>query len=128
MQQHVRVLGWLFIVYSAIIDVIALIVFAILGGAGALSGDRQAFMVTGAVGVGIAILLFLISIPGILAGIGLLKYQQWARILALVLAVLHLFSIPLGTALGIYAFWVLLNPQVIPLFEARGVAVTAVDQ
>ena len=128
MQQHVRVLGWLFIVYSAIIDVIALIVFAILGGAGALSGDRQAFMVTGAVGVGIAILLFLISIPGILAGIGLLKYQQWARILALVLAVLHLFSVPLGTALGIYAFWVLLNPQVIPLFEARGVAVTAVDQ
>jgi len=128
MQQHVRILGWLFIVYSAIIDVIALIVFAVLGGAGALSGDRQALMVTGAVGVGIAIFLFLISVPGILAGLGLFKYQQWARILALVLAVLHLFSIPLGTALGIYAFWVLLNPQVTPLFEARGVAVTTVGK
>jgi hypothetical protein len=128
MQQHVRILGWLFIVYSAIIDVIALIVLAVLGGAGALSGDRQAFMVTGAVGVGIAIFLFLISIPGILAGLGLLKYQQWARILALVLAVLHLFSIPIGTALGIYAFWVLLNPQVTPLFEARGVAATTVGK
>lgn len=128
MQQHVRILGWLFIVYSAIIDVIALIVLAVLGGAGALSGDRQALMVTGAVGIGIAIFLFLISIPGILAGLGLLKYQQWARILALVLAVLHLFSIPLGTALGIYAFWVLLNPQVTPLFEARGVAATTVGK
>ncbi|HLJ74061.1 MAG TPA: hypothetical protein VKU62_05715 [Thermoanaerobaculia bacterium] len=128
MQQHVRILGWLFIVYSAIIDVIALIVFAVLGGAGALSGDRQALMVTGAVGVGIAILLFLISVPGILAGLGLFKYQQWARILALVLAVLHLFSIPLGTALGIYAFWVLLDPQATPLFEARGVAVTTVGK
>jgi len=128
MQQHVRILGWLFIVYSAIIDVIALIVLAVLGGAGALSGDRQALMVTGAVGIGIAIFLFLISIPGILAGLGLLKYQQWARILALVLAVLHLFSIPLGTALGIYAFWVLLDPQVTPLFEARGVAATTVGK
>jgi hypothetical protein len=72
--------------------------------------------------------LFLISIPSILAGIGLFKYQQWARILALVLAVLHILSFPLGTALGIYAFWVLLNPQVTPLFETPGVAITAVDK
>jgi len=128
MQQHVRVLAWLFIVYSAFIDVVALIAIAVLGGAGALSGDRHAFMISGALGIAIAIFLFLISVPGILAGIGLLKYQQWARILALVLAVLHLFSFPLGTALGIYAFWVLLNPQVTPLFEARGVAVTAIDK
>ena len=121
MQQHVKVLGWLYIIYAAIIDIVALILFAVLGGAGALSGDRQAFFVTSAVGIGIAVLLFVISIPGILAGIGLFKYQQWARILALVLAVLHLFSFPLGTALGIYAFWVLLNPEVTPLFERPAV-------
>ncbi|HJT15900.1 MAG TPA: hypothetical protein VJ853_00855 [Thermoanaerobaculia bacterium] len=121
MQQHVKILGWLYIIYAAIIDVIAVILFAVLGGAGALSGDRQAFFVTSAVGVGIAALLFVISIPGILAGIGLFKYQQWARILALVLAVLHMLSFPLGTALGIYAFWVLLNPQVTPLFERPAV-------
>jgi hypothetical protein len=121
MQHHVKILGWLYIVYAAIIDVVALILFAILGGAGAISGDRQAFFVTSAVGVGIAALLFAISIPGILAGIGLLKYQQWARILELVLAVLHILSFPLGTALGIYAFWVLTNPQVTPLFERPAV-------
>jgi hypothetical protein len=117
MEQHVRVLGWLYIIYAAFIDVIALIILVVLGGAGALSGDRQAFFVTGAVGIAVAGFLFVLSIPSILAGFGLWKHQQWARILALVLAVLHILSFPLGTALAIYAFWVLLNQQTTPLFE-----------
>jgi hypothetical protein len=118
MQQHVRILGWLFIIYSALFDLIALIVLVILGGAGAVSGDRQAIFITGAVGVGIATVLLILSIPGIIAGIGLLKLQQWARILAMVLGALHLLSFPFGTALGIYTFWVLLNAQTTPLFES----------
>ena len=65
---------------------------------------------------------------GIIAGIGLLKFQQWARILALVLAVLHVLSFPIGTALAIYAFWVLLKPETTPLFERPTVAVTTVDR
>jgi uncharacterized membrane protein len=44
MQQHVRILAWLYIIYAAIIDVVALILFAIIGGSGALSGDRNAFL------------------------------------------------------------------------------------
>ena len=90
---------------------------ALLGGAGAISGDRQALFITSAVGVAIAVIFLIISIPGIIAGLGLLKYQQWARILAIILGALHLFSFPLGTALGIYTFWVLLNAQTTPLFE-----------
>lgn len=37
--------------------------------------------------------LILISIPGIVAGIGLLKYKSWARILAIILGVLNLESV-----------------------------------
>ena len=117
MAQHVRILGWLHIIYSAILDVIALVVLGILTGAGAISGDRQAFFITSAVGVGIAVVLLILSVPGIIAGIGLLKFQQWARILAIILAVLHVLSFPLGTALAAYTFWVLLNAQTTPLFE-----------
>jgi hypothetical protein len=117
MQQHVRILGWLFIIYSAVFDLIALIVLVILGGAGAISGDRQALFITSAVAVAIAVILLIISIPGIIAGLGLLKYKQWARILAIILGALHLFSFPFGTALGIYTFWVLLSAQTTPLFE-----------
>lgn len=125
MQQHVRTLGWLFIVYHAFFDLLALVALVIMGGAGALAGDRQAFYISGAVGVAIAIILLIISVPGIIAGLGLLKYQQWARILALIIAVLHLFSFPFGTALGIYAFWVLLSAQTAPVFEKPGTQAAA---
>ena len=117
MQQHVRTLGWLFIIYSAFLDFVAILVLVALGAAGALSGDRQVFFVTGTVATGIAIILLIISLPGLIAGAGLLKYQQWARILALVLAVLHVLSFPFGTALSIYAFWVLLNSESAGLFK-----------
>ena len=117
MQQHVRTLGWLFIIYSAFLDFVAILVLIALGGIGAFSGDRQAFFISSAVAAGIAIILLIISLPGLIAGAGLLKYQQWARILALVLAVLHVLNFPFGTALSIYAFWVLLNSQSAGLFK-----------
>ena len=41
------------------------------------------------------------------AGYSLLTRKPWARMLAIVLAILALFKFPLGTALGIYTLWVL---------------------
>lgn len=117
MEQHVRILAWLHIIYGAVFDAIALLILAILMGAGAISGDKQAFFITSGVGILIAVVLLILSIPGILAGIGLLKFQQWGRILAIIVAVLHVLSFPFGTALAIYTFWVLLNAQTTPLFE-----------
>jgi hypothetical protein len=40
--------------------------------------------------------------------VALLQSESWARILAIVLGILELVSIPFGTALGIYTLWVLL--------------------
>lgn len=117
MQQHVRIVGWLFIVYSGVLDAIGLVIGLLVAGGGALSGDREAMMITGAVGIFVVCLLLVLSIPGYIAGIGLLKFHGWARILAIILAILHLLSFPLGTALGIYALWVMLNAQTPPLFD-----------
>jgi hypothetical protein len=52
------------------------------------------------------ILISAISIPSIIAGVGLLNNQGWALIMALILGCLKLFSFPIGTAIGIYAIWV----------------------
>ena len=117
MAQHVRNLGWCFIIYSGFLLLIAVILAVILGGAGALSGDRQSMMITGAVAVVVGIVLFVLSLPGLIAGFGLLKFRPWARILALIVGALHVFSFPFGTALCIYTFWVLLNAQTTLLFE-----------
>lgn len=56
----------------------------------------------------LATLLFAGGIAGILAGLGLLSYRPWARVLAIVLGVIALIRVPFGTALGIYTLWVLL--------------------
>jgi hypothetical protein len=51
------------------------------------------------------------AILSLMAGWGLLERQPWARMLAIVLAVLHLINVPFGTALGVYTLWVLLPAE-----------------
>ena len=118
MQSHVRILGTLFIVFGVLIAVIGVFLLAIISGAGLISGDQTAMFVTGTVGLVIGGLFFVLSIPAIVAGIGLQKHREWARIVALVLAALNLLNFPFGTALAVYAFWVLLNAETAPLFSS----------
>lgn len=128
MRQHVPILGWCFIVYHAIVAVVGIVIGAIVSGAGAISGEREAIFVTGAVGIGIACFLIVISLPGILAGIGLLKFRPWARILAIILGAMHLLSFPLGTALGVYALVVLLNDETSAAFSAAGSSINQITE
>ena len=46
---------------------------------------------------------------GIIAGVGLLQWQSWARVLMLVVAFISLLSFPIGTGIGVYTLWVLLS-------------------
>jgi hypothetical protein len=59
----------------------------------------------------------ILSIPGILAGLGLYKRKEWARILTLIISVLNLISFPLGTALGVYSIWALVQPENVEAFK-----------
>jgi hypothetical protein len=88
-------------------------------GGGLISGDAEAIRVTAIVGPAIAFFLVLTSLPGIIGGVGLLMWKNWARILVIILAVLDLFNIPIGTALGIYTLWVLFKDETTQLFSAR---------
>jgi len=116
MRDHIRILGWCFIVYSAIIVLVGMGIGSIVMFGGALSGDHEAIIITSAVGSAIACFLIVISLPGMLAGIGLLKLRPWGRIVAIIVGVLHILSFPLGTALGVYTLWVLLNVETEALF------------
>jgi hypothetical protein len=56
---------------------------------------------------------------GFSAGWGLLHFEPWARVLAVVLAFLILFiNIPVGTAVGVYTMWVLLPGESEQEYEA----------
>ncbi len=122
MQQHVKILAILNIIWGGMLVVAAVIVFGVMGSiAGFVSrdvtGDAQAAPVVGFIGLCVAVFLLVLSAPSIVAGLGLLKFQPWARILTIILSALHLLNIPFGTALGIYGLWVLLNARTEPLFR-----------
>ena len=116
MEKHVTVLGILYIAFSALGLLLAVIVFTAIVGGGVISGDSQAMAITGIVGPAIAFFLVLVSAPGLIGGIFLLKYRPWARILVLVLGFINLIEIPIGTALGIYTIWVLLKNETVQMF------------
>lgn len=127
MEKHVTVLGILYIAFSALGLLLAVIIFTAVVGGGLISGDSQAIAITGIVGPAIAILFVLLSTPGLIGGIYLLKHRPWARILVLVLGFINLIEIPIGTALGIYTIWVLFKPETIDLFTPSPVGTQTVS-
>jgi hypothetical protein len=109
LQLHVPILGWLYILGNALLLVIGAFVFILLAGIGAASGDTQALGILGMTGTAVGLLLAALALPGLIAGYGLLRRRAWARVLALVLSILALAAFPLGTLIGAYAIWVLLQ-------------------
>jgi hypothetical protein len=51
-----------------------------------------------------------------IAGRALRRQRPWARRVGLGLAIVNLFFLPFGTALAVYAFWVLLSAETRTLF------------
>ncbi|MBN1163113.1 MAG: hypothetical protein JXB45_00905 [Candidatus Krumholzibacteriota bacterium] len=111
MDQHVTILGAIHIAWSAMGIVTALIIFTAVAGGGFLSGDIEVMAITTTIGSAVGLLLLIISLPGLIAGVGLIKRRSWARILALVVGFLNLTSVPFGTILGIYTIWVCLSEE-----------------
>ena len=118
MKSHLTVVAALCIGFGALGVFMALVVFVAVVGGGIISGDPEAMSITAIVGTSIAGFLILVSVPDIIAGIGLLKRKSWARILALILACLDLILIPIGTIIGAYCIWVLVHDDTVKLFEA----------
>ena len=109
---------------GAFAALIILLFFGGLAGIETLNGDPSSvedvavLSLIGGIGF---IVVAIFSVPGLIAGIGLLNGYEWARILTLVLSALNLFNIPLGTALGIYGLWVLSKNETIELLKAKRV-------
>jgi hypothetical protein len=113
-QGHVRLLALFWLAFSAFNTVGAIILYIVantlLAHAGSFGNpEAPTFFLRPLLSV-VAILLLAKAALGFIAGWGLLQHEAWARILALVLGFISLFTnIPFGTALGIYTMWVLLS-------------------
>ncbi|MGA7613639.1 MAG: hypothetical protein WBX15_00530 [Thermoanaerobaculia bacterium] len=121
MKTHVTIVGIIHIALGVLALLAGIFFVVVIAGGGLLSGDRDAMAVTTGCALAIGIVALILSLPSIIGGIGLLNYAPWARILVLILGVLDLFNLPVGTAIGIYTMWVLLNDETEALFRNRGV-------
>ena len=117
MEQQVTIVGALMIGLSVFGILIALFIFILLAGIGSLVEDQEASVVLVAIGSFLAFFLIILSIPGIIGGIGLFKRREWARILVIILSAMQLINIPIGTAIGIYSIWVMVQKETILLFN-----------
>ena len=124
MEQHIKILGVLHIVFGVLGLLLALGMLVLIGGVAGLVGATDysgeahfTIPIVGAIGGLVFFVLLALSLPGLIAGIGLLQYRSWARILTIVLSVFDLIHVPLGTALGIYGLWVLLSQDSERLFR-----------
>jgi hypothetical protein len=122
MRAHLRLLGVLQLTWGAIGLLLGAATLALAAGALAISvmnsGDRVAAGVT-AVTFGIfALALLLGGAANAWAGRSLRRQEAVGRTAVLWLAVPNLFLLPFGTALGIYAWWVLLHNEARNMFIA----------
>lgn len=125
MEKHLTVLGILHIAFGAMFILVGIAGLLFFGGIGAASGEADAFAILAVIGTVGFMFMAALGLPGIVGGIGLMNHRPWARYLIMALSCLHVFAVPIGTALAIYAFWVLFNDDVIKLFEPQPPAATS---
>ena len=120
MTSHLRLLGVLQLVWGAMGLLLGVSTLLLAMGAVAIgvwsADDRMAAGITAGGFVVFAIALLAGGGINAWAGRGLRRRQPQGRTAVLWLAVLNLFVLPFGTALGIYAFWVLLHNESRTLF------------
>lgn len=120
MSSHLRLLGVLQLTWGAVglllgAATLLLAIGALAIGVGG-SGDRVGAGVT-ALTFGIfAVALLVAGAANAWAGRALRRHEPAGRTAVLALGIPNLFVLPFGTALAIYAWWVLLHAEVRALF------------
>ncbi len=113
MSVHVDVLGRLHVLWGAYGVLTGSSLFVLASGTSLALEDLGQSGPAGQAAVGVLLLFGIIlgtaGLASLVVGVALGRRRPFARPGALVLVVPHLVLAPFGTALGIYACWVLLN-------------------
>lgn len=117
MEKHINIVAAFQIGLSIFNLLVAFVIFTVLKLVGGFVDEPNANTILSLIADVLAIVFIIISIPGILAGLGLYKRKEWARVLTLVLSIIEVFSFPFGTAIGIYSIWALIQPETVSAFD-----------
>jgi hypothetical protein len=122
MKSHVNLLGILQLTWGGMGLLLGASLLLLAAGAAAIArtpaGDPMTAGFTALLFVVFALALALGGWANAWAGRALRQHRAPGRTGALILSVMNLFVLPFGTALAIYALWVLLNNDARALFVA----------
>ena len=122
MLTHVKVLGVLFAICAGFLAFMAIAFPLGLGIVSSFVGQSDdpdaatGQMVLGLVGTGLSIFFGVLAAVWGVGAYGVIKHKSWGRIFAIVLSAMSLVKIPIGTALGIYGLWIMVNKETEALF------------
>ena len=123
MQPHLKLLGILQLLWGWIGLLLGVSTMMLAAGAAAIGLTSSANSLSaGATAATFAIFSAALLVGGLAnawAGAAIRKLQPEGRLATLGLAVPNLFVLPFGTALGVYAFWVLLHDETRKMFGIR---------
>jgi len=118
MKKHVTFVAALHIGFGIIGIFGAFAMFFIFRFAGSFVEDVDvANAVLHFLGVFLPFAMITFSIIGLVGGIGLLSYRKWARVLVLIASAAECVNIPLGTLMGVYSIWALMQDESIKLLN-----------
>jgi hypothetical protein len=117
LDTHKKVLGIIYIITSVLMIIIALAIRMVMEVIFEFAfADDPEFrripdFVLSLITIIPIVIIMVSSIPTLIAGIGLVTRQSWATLFALIMGCLKLISVPIGTAIGIYAIWIYSEEQ-----------------
>ncbi len=118
MDKHITLAG-AFNLAMGVLGIIGVIMGSIL-----ISSLEQCVPDPHAIGIAVVAVtiaftyVMIFSIAQIIGAVGLLQRRPWSRIFMIVVSAFKLLNIPLGTALGIYTIWVLIQDETKTILDA----------
>lgn len=109
MRTHITIVALMNIVFGALLAFGGVMLALGLGLLGITTGDLVGSLVMGTAGVVGGLLMVAFALPQLIGGVGLMARKSWARYVLIVTSAIGLFKFPIGTALSVYALWVLFH-------------------
>jgi hypothetical protein len=123
LTAKVDIVGILFIVWGLLTTLVGVSTLALGIGAVAVIASTARGGGGGDVAAGLTAFAFTALTWGtahVVVGVPLRRHRPWSRLAALMLGAVDLLLLPYGTALGVYAIWILLDEDSKRLFAVNG--------
>lgn len=111
-DQHKRILGILYVVFSSLNILGVLIATVVLSTVVPMYvDDFETLFAIKIIKYGVITLTFVLTTPALVAGIGLLYKKDWALTLAFVIGIIGILGFPIWTFIGIYSIVIFIMAQ-----------------